>query len=148
MKPKTKRLTYIVVLGFFLGGVGLIVLGTLNDQLMFFVTPSDLVKSFKQLPKQVRLGGVVERGSIVKVEESHTTEFVVTDLDHKIKVRYTGPLPDLFREGQGVVIEGSLQPPALFVATKLLAKHDENYMPKEVSEVLKSRGEWRPEEKK
>lgn len=142
MKPKRQRLWYLVFLGLIVSGVSLIVLVTINDHLMFFVTPSDL-KHPKKLTKNLRLGGLVAAQSIQHQEIGQTVYFTITDQVHSTPVIYSGPLPDLFREGQGIVAEGSLKD-GIFVASRLLAKHDENYMPREVADALKERGEWRP----
>ena len=93
----------------------------------------------------MRLGGLVEKGSVVKDGDGVTTRFRVTDLKKSLLVAYKGVLPDLFREGQGVVVEGGLLPDGSFRASEVLAKHDEKYMPPEVARALKASGEWRPE---
>lgn len=140
MTRKRKRL--LAVLGL-MGGLGIaaaLVLSAFNDNLVFFHSPSDVAG--KQLPagRLFRLGGLVEQGSVKK--DGLNTDFVVTDLRASIPVRYTGMLPDLFREGQGVVANGRLDAEGRFVATEVLAKHDENYMPPEVAEALKKSGQW------
>jgi cytochrome c-type biogenesis protein CcmE len=121
--------------------VGL-VLVALRDSIVFFYSPSEVAQ--KQLPpgQRFRLGGLVETGSLERGEGT-TVRFVVTDLAKTLTVTYTGVLPDLFREGQGVVAEGALQADGAFHADNVLAKHDENYMPPEVAKKLKEQGRWR-----
>jgi cytochrome c-type biogenesis protein CcmE len=112
----------------------------LRDSVVYFVAPSEL--STKAEPGQrIRLGGLVVEGTVQRAGE--VTTFSVTDGAAAVQVRYEGLLPDLFREGQGVVCEGSWQPGQAFNADRVLAKHDENYMPREVAEALKQRGEWK-----
>ncbi|MCW0235897.1 MAG: cytochrome c maturation protein CcmE [Ferrovibrio sp.] len=140
MTRKRKRL--LAVLGL-VGGLAVaaaLVLSAFNDNLVFFHSPSDVAE--KQLPadRRFRLGGLVEQGSVKK--DGLNTDFIVTDLRNSIPVRYTGMLPDLFREGQGVVANGRLDAQGRFIASEVLAKHDENYMPPEVAEALKKSGQW------
>ncbi len=146
MTPKqTQRAWYLGLLTMIVGGATLIILTTLSDHLLFFVTPTDVFTKNIQLNSSLRLGGLVENESIQKSPDGEIN-FVVTDLKYSLSVRYRGLLPDLFREGQGVVAEGQLISPTQFVATKLLAKHDENYMPRDVAEALKKSGQWKPKE--
>lgn len=143
MKPKHQRLWYLVFLGLIISGISIIVLVTINDHLMFFVTPTDLVLGNPKRTQNLRLGGLVAEQSLHHEANGQTVHFTITDQVNVIPVVYSGALPDLFREGQGVVAEGSVKD-GVFVATRLLAKHDENYMPREVANALKERGEWRP----
>lgn len=145
MSRKQKRLAIIGAIGLVLAAaVGLILLG-LRDQIVFFRSPSDIA-SGKIAPNVVfRLGGLVEAGSVSR-EAGQLVRFSVTDGANIVKVTYRGLLPDLFREGQGVVAEGRLDPQGRFEATNVLAKHDETYMPREVAESLKLQGQWRGEE--
>lgn len=117
----------------------ILTLFALRDTIVFFQTPSDVVE--KKLPagQRFRLGGLVAQGS-VKRGEGTRIEFAVTDTLKTVPVAYQGVLPDLFREGQGVVAEGKLSPAGVFVADSVLAKHDENYMPPEVADALKAKG--------
>jgi cytochrome c-type biogenesis protein CcmE len=110
---------------------------------VFFYSPSDVIARGVAPGQPIRLGGLVKEASWVRDGQENT--FTVTDNATDIVAHYTGILPDLFREGQGVVAEGSLGPDGQFIATNVLAKHDENYIPKEVVEALKASGEWRPE---
>jgi cytochrome c-type biogenesis protein CcmE len=116
-----------------------LVMFAFQESIVFFHTPSDVSEKKVEAGQRFRLGGLVADGS-VKRGEGTTVEFAVTDTLAKVDVRYTGILPDLFREGQGVVTEGRLGPDGLFVADTVLAKHDENYMPPEVAKSLEARG--------
>jgi cytochrome c-type biogenesis protein CcmE len=120
--------------------VGLVLMA-LRDSIVFFHTPSDL--SAKAIPEgqRIRLGGLVATGS-VKRGQGTDVEFAITDTAEQVTVRYRGVLPDLFREGQGVVTEGALEAGRIFRADSVLAKHDENYMPPEVAKALKEKGLW------
>jgi cytochrome c-type biogenesis protein CcmE len=138
MKPKRKRL-YLVLAGMvLLGAAAGLVLFAFQDNLVFFRSPSDIADKGVEEGRRFRLGGMVEEGSVVK--EGITVHFRVTDYANAVAVEYTGLLPDLFREGQGVVTEGRLGPTGTFVADTVLAKHDENYMPPEVAEALEKSG--------
>ncbi|NJL08931.1 MAG: cytochrome c maturation protein CcmE [Methylacidiphilales bacterium] len=118
-----------------------LVLTALNDSIVFFNSPTDVVEKGVRPGERIRLGGLVETGSIVRGDKM-LVQFKVTDGNKDIPVAYTGILPDLFREGQGVVTEGSLGPDGVFQADTVLAKHDENYMPREVADALKKQGHW------
>lgn len=142
MKPKHRRLWYLSLIALFLGGATLIILTTLNDYLLFFMTPTDVLTKKPSTP--IRLGGLVVEGSFYRHDGNLDITFQVTDNENTIPVSYKGILPDLFREGQGVVVEGVWRD-GIFQATHLLAKHDEKYMPREVAEALKAAGQWRPE---
>ncbi len=121
--------------------VGL-VLFALRDSIVFFYSPSEVADMHLGPGQRFRLGGLVEDGSL-KRDEGTTVRFTVTDRAKTLPVTYTGVLPDLFREGQGVVAEGTLQADGVFHADNVLAKHDENYMPPEVAKKLKAEGLWR-----
>ena len=144
MTRKRKRL---VVIG---GGVAfialavLLVLFALSRSVSYFFMPSDLAAQSIDPDTRIRLGGLVEEGSIRRAKGAEVI-FVITDGGASVEVRYPGILPDLFREGQGVVTEGRLQPDGVFFADTVLAKHDENYMPKEVADRLKEEGVWEGE---
>jgi cytochrome c-type biogenesis protein CcmE len=139
MTRKQRRGVLIgVALSVLMVAVGL-VLFAMRDSLVFFHTPSDLAEKPVAAGQRFRLGGLVAAGS-VKRGEGTDVEFAVTDTLKQIPVTYHGVLPDLFREGQGVVTEGSLTPSGVFVADTVLAKHDENYMPPEVAKALKEKG--------
>jgi cytochrome c-type biogenesis protein CcmE len=114
-----------------------------QDNLRFFYAPSDVVERGVAPGQRIRLGGLVEEGSVQRQADGRTIAFTITDLAAERRVVYTGALPDLFREGQGVVAEGSLRPDGVFAASAILAKHDETYMPREVADALKRAGTWR-----
>jgi cytochrome c-type biogenesis protein CcmE len=123
--------------------VGL-VLFALRDSIVFFYGPTEMAEKAPPRGTRLRIGGLVKSGSLTH-HGSSSVVFAVTDLKHDIKVSYTGLLPDLFREGQGVVAEGTVEGPDLFHADTVLAKHDERYMPKDVADKLKQQGTWRNE---
>ena len=139
MTRKQKRLSLILGGLAILGLAAGLVLYALSDTITFFHTPSDLADTHVQPGQRIRLGGMVETGS-VKKGPGTVTSFAVTDTLKTVTVTYDGILPDLFREGQGVVTEGKLQTDGSFVADTVLAKHDENYMPRELAESLKAKG--------
>ncbi len=141
MTRKQKRLVIIAgALGFLSAAVAL-VLFALNQEIVFFRSPSD-VQAMNLAPGQrLRLGGLVEEGSVSRGDGVGAT-FKVTDTSHSVTVTYSGILPDLFREGQGVIAEGAFADGGVFIADTVLAKHDENYMPKEVADSLKKQGVW------
>ena len=144
---KKKRL-YTVIAGLtMLGVAAALVLTAFEDNIVFFYSPTDITEKALRPGQTVRLGGLVQADSVKKASDGVTTEFVITDTNKTISVRYAGLLPDLFREGQGVVTQGSLGPDGTFVASEVLAKHDENYMPKEVADALKKSGNWKESEK-
>ena len=140
---KQKRLAVIAGLAVVLALATTLVLVALRDQIVFFYSPSDVVTREIAAGTPMRLGGLVKDGTWVRNGQDNS--FVVTDNVNDVAATYTGILPDLFREGQGVVAEGSMGPDGTFLATNVLAKHDENYIPKEVVDALKESGEWRPE---
>lgn len=146
LKRKHRRMIFIVVGMLCLGGGVGFVLSAFEENMVYFYSPTDLVE--KDLPnnRRFRLGGLVEKGSINHLSDGLSVEFVVTDLSATVPVVYRGPLPDLFREGQGVVTEGILTAGGVFEADSVLAKHDENYMPPEVAEALKKSGQWQGQE--
>ena len=140
---KQKRLAVIAGLGLVLALATTLVLLALRDQIVFFYSPSDVIAREVVAGQPIRLGGLVKEASWVR--DGQDNSFIVTDGANDVTAHYTGLLPDLFREGQGVVAEGSMGPDGAFTATNVLAKHDENYIPKEVVDALKASGEWRPE---
>jgi len=146
----TRKQRRSILIGVCLAVLGLavgLVMFALEDSIVFFYSPSDVVEKKIKPGQRIRLGGLVEEGS-VKRGENTTVKFSVTDTAKTISVMYTGVLPDLFREGQGVVTEGRLGSDGVFVADSILAKHDENYMPPEVAEALKKQGVWQGAETK
>ncbi len=135
MTPRKKRLTLILGGLAILGVATALVLNAFQKNLVFFFTPSQIVAKEAPLDRTFRLGGLVEKGSVTR--DGVMVNFVVTDTFRKVPVRYQGILPDLFKEGKGVVAQGKLGPDGVFVAQEVLAKHDENYMPPEAAEALK-----------
>jgi cytochrome c-type biogenesis protein CcmE len=144
MTRKQRRLAMIA------GGVSvlavavLLVLFAMKDSIVFFNSPTDVVEKHIGPGERIRLGGLVAPGSLSR-GEALDVHFEVTDGSHAITVTYQGILPDLFREGQGVVAEGTLDGAGVFKADNVLAKHDETYMPKEVADALKKQGHWKDE---
>jgi len=135
MTPRKKRLTLILGGLAILGVATALVLNAFQKNLVFFFTPSQIVAKEAPLERTFRLGGLVEKGSVSR--DGVMVNFVVTDTFRKVPVRYQGILPDLFKEGKGVVAQGKLGADGVFVAQEVLAKHDENYMPPEAAEALK-----------
>lgn len=142
MKRKTLRLYLLVISLALLGIATALVLNAFNRELVFFFSPSDIAAEQPAAGRMIRLGGLVEVDSLSKLEDGATVSFRVTDLSSSLDVAYRGVLPDLFREGQGVVVQGAFNESGRFVATEVLAKHDENYLPPEVAKALKASGRW------
>jgi cytochrome c-type biogenesis protein CcmE len=139
---KQQRLMLAVVALLLLGGASGLVLFALSDSVAFFVTPSDIAAGKVDRDKRFRLGGLVVEGSVERPGNDGLVLFRVTDQVHEVPVRYRGILPDLFRDGQGIVAQGALGEDGVFTAGEVLAKHDEKYMPPEVAEALKQAGMW------
>ena len=142
MKPRTKRLA-IVGAGLAVGGVAaVLILNAFRSNLVFFYTPSQVEADQAPHHRPFRIGGMVVKGSLHR--DGTTAHFLVTDTAKSVPVTYTGLLPDLFREGKGVVAEGELASDGTFRASQVLAKHDENYMPPEAAEAIRRAKEGRP----
>jgi cytochrome c-type biogenesis protein CcmE len=139
---KQQRLILVVVALLLLGGASALVLSALSDSVAFFVTPSDIATGKVDADKRFRLGGLVVDGSVQRGAGEGVVRFRLTDQAHEVPVQYQGILPDLFREGQGIVAQGVLGADGVFAASEVLAKHDENYMPPEVADALKQAGVW------
>jgi len=138
---RKRRRLYFVMLGLLgLGAGTALVLTAFQDNIVFFFSPSDVKTQALKPEQRIRIGGLVEDQSVVKDGDAVT--FRVTDGVETLLVRFKGILPDLFREGQGVVAEGRMGMDGVFIASDVLAKHDENYMPPEVAEALKKAGRW------
>jgi len=131
-RPKHQRLVLVVLALLAVLGAVLLAMWGLKDRAAYFYTPADVVAGKAVAGKAVRLGGMVERGSVKRDRDGVTTRFMVEDGEARVLVSYRGILPDLFREGSGVVAEGKLAPDQTFVADNILAKHDERYMPPEL----------------
>jgi len=138
---RSRRLVLIAVALAVIGAAGGIALYALRDNIVFFYSPSEVAEKAVEPGARLRVGGLVKAGSVVKSQDQNVA-FVVTDGAHDLKVAYQGLLPDLFREGQGVVAEGVLAAPGELRAETILAKHDERYMPREVVDALKKQGRW------
>ncbi|MPT40735.1 MAG: cytochrome c maturation protein CcmE [Achromobacter sp.] len=140
MTPRKRRMLAVA------GGLGLLALATalvlnaLQSNLVFFFSPTQVMAKEAPASGSFRVGGLVEQGSLRREADGLTLRFVVTDTAHTVPVSYQGLLPDLFREGKGVVVAGKLGPDGVFRATEVLAKHDENYMPPEAADALKRAG--------
>jgi cytochrome c-type biogenesis protein CcmE len=137
MKPRHKRLAFILVGLAGLAIAATLVLNAFRSNMVFFFSPSELASGHVPNDRSFRLGGLVEKGSLQRENDGLTVHFVVTDLAKNVKVTYKGILPDLFKEGQGVVTLGRMGPDGQFHAEEVLAKHDEKYMPPEVAKALK-----------
>ena len=143
MNAKYRRLFITIIIILTLGLATKLILMALEDNIVYFYTPNDLIEKFgdtKNVQNKIRIGGLVLESSIKK--EGEKTIFMITDRKKEVKVVFKGPLPDLFREGQGIVAEGMFQNNN-FIASEVLAKHDENYMPPEVADALKKNNVWK-----
>ena len=145
MTRKRRRLWILLASGLGLGSAAALTLSAFSDKLVFFVAPADIATRHLAAGRTFRLGGLVEAGSVHRavVDGQPAARFRVTDGKDAVAVSYVGILPDLFREGQGVVALGQLEPDGSFRASEVLAKHDENYMPPEVADALKRAGRWK-----
>ena len=139
----TKRRKLLLTVIFIVTGMGIataLALKAFQENLLYFYSPAQIAKGEAPTNRPFRIGGLVKVGSVVRDAKSLAVRFVLTDTLKEISVDYDGILPDLFREGQGIVANGSLRPDGTFTASEVLAKHDENYMPKEVADALKAAG--------
>lgn len=142
MTRKQKRFAGIGIIGVVIGLAVLLVSVALRDEIVFFYDPTEVVSGTKVSPGQnFRIGGLVEDGSVVKQDTK--ISFVVTDGENSVPISFDGILPDLFREGQGVIAEGAMNTEGRFIAQNILAKHDENYIPKELEDVMKDKDVWK-----
>lgn len=145
MTRKQKRLAGIGVIGAVIALAVFLVSIALRDEIVFFYDPTEVVSGTKVSPGQnFRIGGLVEDGSVIKKDTN--ISFVVTDGENSVPVSFEGILPDLFREGQGVIAEGAMNTQGRFIAENVLAKHDENYIPKELEDVMKKKEIWKGQE--
>lgn len=142
MTRKQKRLLGIGAIGAVLVAAVALVAIALQDEIVFFYSPTDVIVEKKiGAGQRFRIGGLVKDASLVK--DGERVSFIVTDTQNEVSIEHTGILPDLFREGQGIIAEGMLGEDGVFTADTVLAKHDENYMPKEVADALKKQGVWK-----
>ena len=145
MNAKYRRLFITIIIVITLGLATKLILMALEDNIVYFYSPNDLIEKFgdtKNIQNKIRIGGLVLESSIKK--EGEKTIFIITDRKKEVNVVFDGPLPDLFREGQGIVAEGMFKNNN-FIASEVLAKHDENYMPPEVADALKKNNVWKGE---
>ena len=136
MKPRHRRWVLIALAVSAFAGAAALILNAFQSNMVFFFSPTQVAEKAVPQAQDFRLGGLVEEGSLIKNSQDLGVRFVVTDLVHKVPVTYTGLLPDLFKEGKGVVAQGKLGPDGVFRADEVLAKHDENYMPPEAAKAL------------
>ncbi|MBO6730833.1 MAG: cytochrome c maturation protein CcmE [Maricaulis sp.] len=144
MRHRNRRLATIAVAGAVLVGAIALAMFAMKDALIYFYSPTEIAEEGVDIGERIRVGGLVVEGSIQPGEGQYVA-FRVTDTAHDILIEYDGILPDLFREGQGVVVEGAFQTADVFSAETVLAKHDETYMPPEVAEALQESGVWQGE---
>ncbi len=145
MKRKNRRLLFVAIGMAALGLAAALILLAFDDNLVFFFSPTEMQAREFSPDQRLRIGGLVEEGSVVRDGDGLTVRFNITDTANVVAVTYSGVLPALFDEGQGVVAEGHMQG-GTFEAAEILAKHDENYMPREVADALKESGQWQGEE--
>src|SRR5262245_50168128 len=146
----TRRQRRLILIGSSLGVLAIatgLVLSALNDSIVFFNSPSDVVEKHVAVGTRIRLGGLVKPGTVLRGEQL-VVRFEVTDENRAMAVRHQCVLPDLLREGQGVIAEGALEQNGVFKADTVLAKHDEKYMPREVADALKKQGHWKDDKEK
>ena len=148
MKPRHKRIALIVAGLAILGIAATLVLSAFRSNLVFFFTPTQVVQHEAPQGRNFRIGGLVEKGSVKRQPDGVTVRFVVTDTAKSVPVAFTGILPDLFKEGKGVVAQGKLGADGVFLASEVLAKHDENYMPPEAADAVERANKAMQESKK
>lgn len=145
MKPaRKKRLMLVVLMLLGVGAASALALNAFNKSILYFFSPSQIANGEAPVGNSFRVGGMVVDGSVARSESDLAVRFDLTDTANVVSVTYTGILPDLFREGQGIVAIGKLDPQGLFVAETVLAKHDENYMPPEIADALQKAGKLDP----
>lgn len=143
MIPRRRRMMLVGLIVLGVGAAAAFALTAFQENLLYFYSPSDVTAGKAPADKSFRLGGMVPEGSFKRAPGSMEATFVLTDYGSNITVKYTGVLPDLFREGQGVVARGRLASDGVFIAEEVLAKHDENYMPPDVADALRKQGDKR-----
>ncbi|MYM70290.1 cytochrome c maturation protein CcmE [Pseudoduganella sp. FT55W] len=140
MKPRQKRLALVAAGLALLALAAWLISSAFQKNLVFSVTPSEVLAS-PDRARNLRMGGLVEKGSLRREGDGVTVDFIITDMVQRVPVRYSGILPDLFKEGKGAVVQGKLDADGVFTATEVLAKHDENYMPPDAARALKEAAE-------
>lgn len=148
MSPKRQRLVFLLLSAVMIGLASFYFFRTFRDNLVFFYSPTELQEKNLAKGGYVRIGGLVQIDSLIYKDQGKTLEFLLTDGNASMRVVHKGTAPSLFREGQGVVVEGIWQGTEPFTASRLLAKHDENYMPPEVADALKKTGHWKDDYRK
>ena len=143
MTRKRRRMMLVALGALTLGTAAALVLTAFEDSVVFFYSPTELAERKPPAERRFRVGGIVVEDSVARAADGLTVRFRLTDMNRTVQVAYTGILPDLFREGQGIVAEGRLDETGVFRAEGVLAKHDETYMPPEVAEALRKSGRWR-----
>lgn len=141
MTPRRRRMMLVALIVLGVGSAAAFALTAFKDNLLYFYSPSDVIAGKAPQDRVFRVGGMVPEGSFSRASGSLEAHFMLTDYAHDVKVSYTGVLPDLFREGQGVIARGRMGPDGVFIAEEVLAKHDENYMPPDVADTLKKQHE-------
>lgn len=136
-KIQKRRMIYVIIFLLALAAAATLIFFALRQNLNVFVTPSHLATRAPHTGYSLRLGGMVKQGSVQRDNQSLQVDFIVTDFKHEVPVRYVGVLPDLFHEGKGMIAEGKMNEQGVFLAKQVLAKHDENYMPKNVYDALR-----------
>ncbi|HEY0941997.1 MAG TPA: cytochrome c maturation protein CcmE [Steroidobacter sp.] len=144
MTPRRRRMALVALIVLGVGAAATFALTAFQENLLYFYSPSDVSAGKAPLDRVFRVGGMVPEGSFSREPGSLEAHFVLTDYEHTVKVSYTGVLPDLFREGQGVIARGRMGSDGVFVAEEVLAKHDENYMPPDVADTLKKQHQKPP----
>jgi cytochrome c-type biogenesis protein CcmE len=144
MTPRHRRMALVALIVLGVGAAATFALTAFQDNLLYFYSPSDVSAGKAPLDRVFRVGGMVPEGSFRREPGSLEAQFALTDFENEVKVSYTGVLPDLFREGQGVIARGRMGPDGVFIAEEVLAKHDENYMPPDVAETLKKQHQKPP----
>ena len=140
MSPRHKRIVWVAVIVAGIGIAAALILTAFQKNLLYFYSPTQVINGEAPTSRAFRIGGLVTKGSVTRVPDSLKVSFVLSDTVNKVTVVYDGILPDLFREGQGIVANGKIGSDGVFVASEVLAKHDENYMPPEVADALKKAG--------
>jgi len=143
MTPRRRRMLLVGLIVLGVAGAAAFALTAFQENLLYFYSPSDVTAGKAPADRVFRVGGMVTEGSFQRPAGSMEARFVLTDYEHDVTVRYSGVLPDLFREGQGIVARGRLNPDGTFVADEVLAKHDENYMPPDVADTLRKQHDKR-----
>jgi len=142
MTPRYRRLSALILVLIGVAVAAALALKAFNKNILYYYTPSQVAAGAAKPGQAFRMGGLVAMGSVQRTPGSMTVRFTLTDMQHSVPIVYTGILPDLFREGQGVVVHGTVAADGQFTADEVLAKHDEKYMPREVVEALKKAGRW------